>query len=517
MPVSENGLEDYYRRKQLKGKLDSSVSFTIRPLFPTAAFNLEDGFDPDSNVKSNSLYASGNKKINLKLLPLSWVQQFNSSNPFGWNDGSMIPARGYQTMISAGFFARVGFLNVRFQPEYIYAANRSFNGLDIYSGEPDLPLRYGSESYNDLQWGQSSIRLNIGPASVGVSNENIWWGPGVRNAILLSNNATGFKHLTLNTIKPIRTPVGTVEGQIIAAKLENSGYTYMDDIPEYADWRYLSGMVFVYQPRWVPGLFLGLSRSFQIYHKNIKGFSGYFPFLTPFQKINDSKNSNTEAGTDSKDQLATLFARWMFQKAQAEVYFEYGVNDHAYNTRVFLGNPEASRAYTVGIRKLLPINNAFQDHLQVNVEVTQLSQALDRVLISHGAWYTHSQIKQGHTNFGEVLGAGVGPGGNLQSLDISWVSGYKRIGLQTERYVHNDDYYYTAVGDFNGMSRKWVDFIFSPYAEWEYNRFLIGGRLAIIKSLNYQWQSKDFQTEQFYVPYNNHLNFHGKVNLTYRF
>jgi hypothetical protein len=48
--------------------------------------------------------------------------------------------------------------------------------------------------FNKAFWGQSSIRLTFGPASIGLSNENIWWGPGIRNSLIMSNNAPGFKH-----------------------------------------------------------------------------------------------------------------------------------------------------------------------------------------------------------------------------------------------------------------------------------------------------------------------------------
>ncbi len=39
-----------------------------------------------------------------------------------------------------------------------------------------------------------------------------------------------------------------------------------------------------------------------------------------------------------------------------------------------------------------------------------------------------SQVTHGYTNRGEVLGAGIGPGGNLLSANVSWVKGLKQIG-----------------------------------------------------------------------------------------
>jgi len=45
LPVGIPVIEDAYRREQLLGKVDSSVSFTIRPLFPAAMFKKTNIFD----------------------------------------------------------------------------------------------------------------------------------------------------------------------------------------------------------------------------------------------------------------------------------------------------------------------------------------------------------------------------------------------------------------------------------------------------------------------------------------
>ena len=42
---------------------------------------------------------------------------------------------------------------------------------------------------------------------------------------MMSNHAEGFKHITFNTIKPIKTFIGNFEWQVITGRLENSGFT----------------------------------------------------------------------------------------------------------------------------------------------------------------------------------------------------------------------------------------------------------------------------------------------------
>lgn len=472
LPVSLSVLEDYYRRKQLNGDLDSNFSFTIRPIFP---LSLEDegGKKPDTLLSFGKvIYGSTFGKSKILILPFSWQQRYNVHPAHSRNDGAMIPAKGYQSLVSAGFYAKTGPLSVQILPEYVFASNSAFNEYRSHYGQADLPTRFGEEPYSRLSWGQSSIRLNFDPVSVGLSNENLWWGPGIQNSILMSNTAPGFKHLTLNTTRPVKTPIGSIEAQIIAARLEGSGYTAA--LPD--DWRYLSGLVISYQPRWVPGLFLGMTRSFQIYSEDIDGsFGDYLPIFQAFQKVKTNEDDKR------RDQLTSVFARWLLTKSHAEVYFEYGLNDHSYNTRDFLMSPEHSRAYTLGMRKLISYKGRKDEYIQLGVEISHLEQSIDQILRNAGEWYMHSQVLHGYTHRGQVLGAGIGPSGNHQSLDVSWVSGLRSIGLQLERYEHNGD----LARVFNYS--PWIDISMAAIGSWNHKQFLLNAKLQGIQSINYQW------------------------------
>src|SRR3546814_4587358 len=103
----------------------------------------------------------------------------------------------------------------------------------------------------------------------------------------MSNNAEGFKHVTLNTVHPIRTAIGSFEAQFISGALENSGEPHPGNKDAYPkdEWRYLSAMNINYQPKWLPGLFLGLNRAFYAYNSDLNGFADYVPFLTPFKTV----------------------------------------------------------------------------------------------------------------------------------------------------------------------------------------------------------------------------------------
>jgi len=183
LPVGSLGLEDGYRRAQLLGLVDSCSSFTSLPLFPAYAFKVKDVFDPFNGLENNRFkkfegeFKFGGDKLFVKLLPVQWVNQYNSHHPEGLNDGAMIPAKGYQTMVSAGIYAQYGPLSIQLNPEFVYAANEIYPGFPhtrvedpVYADQLwyhmytsvynyiDQPERFGDKSYKKSQ--KSSFTLS---------------------------------------------------------------------------------------------------------------------------------------------------------------------------------------------------------------------------------------------------------------------------------------------------------------------------------------------------------------------
>ncbi|SKB48672.1 Capsule assembly protein Wzi [Parapedobacter luteus] len=542
IPVGTPLLEDYYRRQQLLGKLDSTISFSIRPLTHVALqpsgqlFAVEE--ESDYNGKETLL---SRDKLRVSLLPVQWKNQLNSTLPEGWNDGAMIPSAGYQTMVSAGIYAEYAFLSVQLRPEYVLAQNGDYPGFNgktqrewyewyrRIGNQIDLPERFGDGWYSRLLPGQSSVRLNVHPVSIGISTENLWWGPGIYSSLLLSNTAPGFPHLTINTTRPIRTPIGSFEGQMVGGRLEGSGYPpkQMGNPNHYDqyyrrksdDWRYFSGLTFTYQPKWLPGLSLGMARSSIAYYEEVKGnFRNYLPFLDPVSKSGYSSGSDSANADEGygRDEYISVFARWVIKEANAEAYFEYGRNDHAWDMRDLFVQLEHSRAYTVGFRKLTALNWWGNDYLSVNVEVTQSEGPKDETIRPGGPWYRHHQVRHGYTHLGQMVGLGIGPGSNLQTLSISWVQGIKQLGVQYYRYVHNNDFFYFTYGD---MRRNWVDMSMAVFGEWNYKNFLAHGKMGLTRAFNYQYELEEKPDLQNFWRFDEQdkFNFQLQLGVSYRF
>jgi hypothetical protein len=505
LPVGTTVLEDFWRLRQVKGEKDRDISFSIRPihansqqtfdsLFKWRDFTTSDTYKGFSFFKGRGI---------TRPLPLTLKQQYNSHHPYGWNDGSMIPAKGYQVQLSFGLYSSIGPLSIHLQPEIVYAQNAAFNTFTFRSDSTwksyyqsvinviDQPDRLSDKSYTRFFPGQSSIRFNYKQLSLGLSSENLWWGPGVRNSLIMSNNAPGFLHVSFNSIKPVTTPIGSFEWQVVAGKLKSSGIqpdttkTFEGRklfVPKPKDDRYLNGMVVTFQPKWTKGLHFGFSRVFYLISTDLqKSFDGYLPVIGKFFKSKTPDEDNKK-----RDQLLSFFVRLILPTEKAEVYGELGRNDHSHDMRDFLLEPEHSRAYIIGFKKNFETSKSTE--LQLMGEFANLKMPSTILLREQQSWYTHYQVRDGYTNHGQVIGAGIGPGGSSQTVGLAHLSGINKLGLTLERVVHNNDFYYEAFGPARDFLSHWVDLSANLNKIWQVNNILIDANITYIKSINYQWQ-----------------------------
>jgi hypothetical protein len=435
-----------------------------------------------------------NKFFSFTPLPIVSKQRFTTRHPDGMNDGIMIPAKGFQTYWSAGLFLKAGPLEIQAMPEYVYAQNASFeeesfsygpNNHSLYGyfmGSIDVPVKFGNEPYKKFGYGQSSVKLAVGPLALGLSNENIWWGPGRNNAIMMSNNAPGFLHATFLTRKPLVTPIGNFEFEVIGGYLRPSEFTNKSIKKVYLN----SGMI-SYQPKFLPGLSGGLTRSFLQQPEKYSSLRGYLPVLSGITKVSVGGTAEDKI---NRNQLLSVFARYLLPKSQAEFYFEFGKEDHNWDLRDIILEYAHSRVYLWGFRKLVPIAGEKNGFIQLNAEISNLRAPLmtanrNNKLFSGIDIYSYGSLN-GYTLQGQYIGAGVGSGGSQALLEVSWIKGMKRLGLVADRRVHEADY---SDGAWPGNTQfRWVDLSLTPVIDWDVNRFLFHFTARNVRSLNYRHQ-----------------------------
>lgn len=467
---------DLVRRAQLLGRFDSTVSFLVNPIYLSAS----------SSNKISGVQKKGKSLLGkfgyVDLMPVQLQQQYATDIPFKTLDGPMLASSGYQVMASAGVYAKLGPLTIQLQPQWVHAQNKSFTG------------NIQTSNYNQLFWGNSSIRLNAGPASIGISSENLTWGPSVFNPLILSSHAPGFMHATFNSTRPLKTPIGSFEWQMIAAYLDpmDKAYQGLAEVGSATapGRRYLNSAIISYQPKWLTGLSLGMTRVVQENEAELKYNKQWFLLLNNVDRASDA-DFNTE---QSRDQYAAFFLRYLMQPSNAEFYIEWGRNDAFFNLRDAIQRLDHTRAYTLGLRKLFHINAEKTKYWQLISEYTRMQQPPSWPLLSGGSWYVHSRATQGYTHLGEILGAPIGQGANAQTLRLSKFNGLQQYGIQLERVTQNGVYFEDNLAFTDPSKTKWVDFGLRLIADHPFNNFVISSSLTYKRSLNYQWENKDLNS-----------------------
>jgi hypothetical protein len=435
-------------------------------------------------------------------------------------------------MITGGIFIKAGILNIQFKPELVHAENSPFltfanvqanykSGL-IHSffyivNGIDAPERFGPYGLSYAGLGQSKITLIYKNVEVGVSTENMWWGPGVQNSIMMSNSAPGFLHWTFNSSNPVKTIIGSFEWQLIGGRLEQSGFLPYDPghlvydpgyyIPKPRVTRYISAFTANWHPKWLDGLFLGVS-GYDYMNKDAvyenKNFLGKLIPLFKFSSTSLNSINNATQG-DGQDFAYAVNIRQVLEKYNAEIYFEFARNDLAASFTDFLLEPEHSGAYTVGGSKIFTLHR--DQYIKFTMELTHL-QIPDTFLVSsEPSWYSHDvNPRDGYTNLGRMVGAGIGPGSNSLMLDISYIRNMSSFGMKVERYVHDNDLYYLGNAGTTNFVSNWVDVSDTFYARIKLRKFLVSAEYTPIYTYNYE-----------YLQGNDVKNKHARISLTYYF
>jgi hypothetical protein len=501
--------EEQLRRLDLTGSLDKELSFLIRPIdFRKIAVSQKDSLRGEFYFRSST-----EKKKQFTVLPVQFSYRYNPDNLNAYGDRLMVPTAGHQTYVTAGFYSRFGIVNLQFQPEFVFAENRVYDGFPeyfnpsvtytrfIYWNYGDYPERFGEKSYKKFWWGQSKIALTGKHVELYAGTQNIAWGPGQFNSLIFSNNAPGFPHLSINTVNPLKTFLGSFEAQIIAGRLMNSfeppsqhpDQNQQYFIPFESDWRYLNGFTLSYQPKWLEGFYFGLNRTFQV-NNNLMGdtFMDYFPIFEIFQKEDFFKDGNSsEYDAKGTDQQVSIFSRIVSRKAKAELYFEFGRRDHAYNWRDFILSPDHARAYLLGFQKLISLDSRYR-FLQFRGEIVHQQESVNRYMRYLGTggnltWHTHGTAR-GFTNFGQALGVGTGVGSNSQILEVSIVDDKSKTGLLLSRLENNQDFFYRAFGQIEN-GRPWIDFGLGLIYDRKWSALTLSSKLDLVMSNNFQWES----------------------------
>jgi hypothetical protein len=470
------------------------------------------GFDSDAgwllrSPSSLTPWVSGRGAASVVApeLSLAW----SSRIPVARNDGAMQPGRGVSTLAMTGAMLQAGPLRLIVAPELAWTENRDFGDLlpEGWTEEErarflppwvtgrnsaDLPYRFGPRSRSRVLPGESSLTLRAGALALGAATEEQWWGPGVRNAILFTNQAAGVPHLFARTTRPLRTPLGGLELKWVAGGLQRSEWA-----PDTAaEWRSLSAAGVVLRP--ARGLSIGAARAV---YADADG-AGDALAGAPDAFVRWRGAGDTLAARPF-EQMTSLFGRWVFPAQGAEVYAEWA-RYRLPTLRQLLETPEHTQGYVLGAQWLRP---AGKGAVRVGTEFAFLERSPAFAASPEGSWYASAAVPGGYTHRGEPVGAMVGPGGSGQWFAADWLRGEGRVGafLGRTRWA-NDAYYDTPGRQLSRYRGHDVSVYGGARAAFTLGVLGIDGEYRLERRLNYLFQntSGSWETRDQAVNVTNH-------------
>ena len=396
------------------------------------------------------------------IAPAAWIF-VNSALPTGENDGALWAGKGPNARVIAGMDAGYHGFRVTLLPELAYSSNEFFEyaqlfapklepGRNAYSspwnGVPvsiDAPPRFGPGKTVRLSPGQSSIAFGTRGVELGVTTENEWWGPGIRTGIVLSDNAEGFPRAFLRTSAPRATRVGTFSARITWGGLSESKYF---DADPSNDLRYWSAFAATWTPRMEPDLTLGVARAVFANADNWGSVA-----VRPFNAFLPAKRSPQKSITDSsfvpgRDQIFSVFGRWVFPGYGFEAYGELARAELPSSIRDLLQDPGHSQGYTFGMQWIGAPTSLGKFRVQVEHSYLEHDPSFARRPVE--SFYTSRSVQQGYTNRGQVIGAGMGQGSSGEWVATDLLGNRFGIGAFVSRTRFNNDAYFLLPFPYGG-------------------------------------------------------------------
>lgn len=471
-------------------KLKPTLFITVLvPLFTFAQISrpgdLHEPINKFGDSTSLSLYTSLQqvKDDGLDLSDIYFKLSNNSKYARGYNDGAVWKGKGLTAEFHLGFSGKTGKLSYYFNPVIFYSHNNQYFIPNLqpstnryaypYSTRIDWVQRYGDSSFTEFHLGQSEIRLDIGKFVSAIGTQNYSLGPSIYNPILLSRQGGGFPHFRLG-FKPnfltSRKNIAKVEANLIYGLLNESEYF---DTDSDNDNRFFNGLFVALTPSFLPELTLGFNK---VLYKQTRFFESEDIFSTFFIVDDGVVDGDTLSPNDAFDQMASLTLEWNFREIGFRAYAEFAKNDFTSGgagLRPTAVEPEHSRGYTIGFEKKLTTQK--EKEVTITYEHTNLS-------IGHTAWrptppfFAHGVNRQGYTQDGQIIGAGIGPGGNSDHLGIRVINEKLSGFFLLQRIERDRDYFVNQVRNPNLHD---IEYSLTAAGQIQYDQYDLFGEITL--------------------------------------
>ena len=320
----------------------------------------------------------------------------------------------------AGFFSSI---NLSFRNKYIMGSIEPYYFVD-QNANYDEPLRisllsqlndnhghHENSPYNAAGIREFQLYLHRNGIGGGISNANMWWGPGIHSAIVMTNNTSGFTNVILGTLEEKRFKDWGFIGRWTFSKF--------DDRSTYKPYFTLMAFGITYYSD--PVVSIGLTRaiitggSYTEKTDSLRWFDAALSLFT--SKITSGDNTTYRARWSPDDQMVSGHVSTYFPKSKLTLFIELGRTDIAWTIDDFLLTPDHAIATNFGMRKynLFNDSNLFFGMEYIKILTTRFSGRNPNV----GPWNNRSGFEFNSFN-GRHFGPHSGPDSDDFIVYLGW-------------------------------------------------------------------------------------------------
>ena len=380
----------------------------------------------------------------IKIFGPEWFNSFNTTAPYGQNDGALWQGKGYNTSFSTGIKVESFGFELTVKPQISFSQNLEYDFLPgVFGNENsyfwgygiDLVQRFGNKSFTNFDLGDTEIRYTFHTLTVGFGFQSPWLGPSYINPMLGSNNAPtypnfdiGFRKTKL-VIPGVNWYIGDFESRIWIGQLTESIFFDNNNV---IDKNLIFGFNFSYTPSFWKNFTIGVTKIC-----TTKWGNDFFKYLNPFY-------SNNDVHGIGEDQKSSIYATVLFPSVGFELYGEIGTDDYIWDN---LSSLKHTMIYTVGAKKTFNISDKCKALVLFEWNDFEMSQDF-QLQWNYMGYYAHHQIKEGYTQKGQLLAGAYSYFGDSQLLKIKLFFPKSSHSVFVHRFCPDINYVYNkAVND----------------------------------------------------------------------
>ena len=367
--------------------------------------------------------------------------------PSDRDNGGVWAGKGLSLQLAMGFGGHLGPLRYGIFPAVYWSQNLDFviadtaivdHSSSVYPWVGpwiDWPQRMGSTAAGRVSPGQSFLEVTgWSRAVVGVSTENIWWGPSRRYPMLLGVTSDGFPHVYGRSptvaFGPFRTLVRALFGQLTESEyfdsLENNNRSLLSALRVEIGLGGLPGaqvaVTSMVRQRWGPGL----------------SFKDVLGLLVP------RSTGQGGVGELAADGIGAVTLVLPVTSLGVRLHGTWGRGDFFLNAEDLLTEPDHNQFWAVGLHQewRRPDRGTTwalsAEHASSAATPPQFLR--QKKEFSVGV-YRHPGATQGHTHRGQLFGASMGPGARATYFSLDRTRDDRLLGILVERILWDIDTY----------------------------------------------------------------------------